>query len=71
MTSAHEPDQHPPSEKPERSIEEFMRRRVERRREHVRAQVAHARKGDHKIPTWALVVLLGLILAAWLYLIFA
>jgi hypothetical protein len=70
MTSAREPDQHPPGEKPERSIEDVLWGRVERRRARVRAQVEHARKGDHKIPTWVLATVLGLILAGWLYLIF-
>jgi len=67
---AHEPDQHPPGEKPERTIEDVLWQRVERRRERVRAQVAHARRGDHKIPTWLLAAVLGLILLGWLYLVF-
>jgi hypothetical protein len=70
MTSAREPDQHRPGEKPERSIDDAPWGSVERRRARVHAQVERARRGDHKVPTWALAVLLGLILAGWLYLIF-
>ncbi|AGZ43539.1 hypothetical protein AFR_26385 [Actinoplanes friuliensis DSM 7358] len=44
--------------------------RVERRREKVRSQVEHARKGNHKIPTWLMAAVLGLVLLGWLYLIF-
>jgi hypothetical protein len=69
MTSAHEPDQHPPGGKPERTPEDVLWHRVERRRERVRSQVQRARNGEHKVPTWVLAVVLGLILAGWLYLI--
>ena len=69
-TPAREPDQYPPGEKPERSIEDVMWGRVERRRERIRAQVEHSRKGRHKIPTWFMATVLGLLLLGWLYLIF-
>jgi hypothetical protein len=69
-TPAREPDQYPPGEKPERTIEDVMWGRVERRRERIRAQVGHSRKGDHKIPTWVMATVLALLLLGWLYLIF-
>ncbi len=67
---AREPDQYPPGEKPERTIEDVMWGRVERRRERIRNQVRHARDGDHKVPTWLLAAVLGLLLLGWLFLIF-
>jgi len=69
-TPAREPDQYPPGEKPERTIEDVMWGRVERRRERIRAQVVHSRGGGHKIPTWVMATVLGLLLLGWLYLIF-
>lgn len=67
---AREPDQYPPGEKPERTVEDVMWGRVERRRERIRAQVSQARHGTHRVPTWLLATVLGLILLGWLYLIF-
>lgn len=62
---------HPPGPPPprERTVEDVIRRRLERRRERVRAQLQRDRQGGHKIPTWVLAVLLALILAGWIYLI--
>jgi hypothetical protein len=53
----------------ERTVEDVLRGRIDRRRERIRAQVKRDRQGNHKIPTWVLAVLLGLLLAGWLYLI--
>ncbi|MEU7904750.1 hypothetical protein [Actinoplanes sp. NPDC049118] len=69
-TPAHEPDQHPPGQKPERTIEDVLWARVGRRRDRVRAQVEQARSGKHLVPTWLMATVLGLILLGWLYLIF-
>jgi hypothetical protein len=69
-TPPREPDQYPPGEKPERTVEDVMWGRVERRRERIRSQVQHAREGKHKIPTWVMATVLGLLLLGWLYLIF-
>jgi hypothetical protein len=69
-TPGREPDQYPPGEKPERSAEDVMWGRVERRRERIRAQVSHARTGQHRVPTWLMAAVLGLILLGWLFLIF-
>jgi hypothetical protein len=69
-TPAREPDQYPPGEQPERSAEDVMWGRVERRREKIRTQVWHARHGKHKVPTWLMATVLGLLVLGWLYLIF-
>jgi hypothetical protein len=69
-TPARDPGQHPPGEQPERTPEDVMWGRVERRREKIRAQVHQARHGSHKVPTWLMATILGLILLGWLYLIF-
>ena len=69
-TPSHEPDQQPPDQKPERSIEDVMWARVDRRRERVRSQVEQARSGKHLVPTWLMVTVLGLIVLGWLYIIF-
>ena len=68
-TPAREPDQYPPGEQPERSVEDVLWGRIERRKERIRSQVRHARSGDHKVPTWVMATLLGLFLLGWLYLI--
>jgi hypothetical protein len=68
MTSP--PDQpHAPAEKTERSLEDVMWGRVERKRDRIRAEIQRNRSGGHRVPTWVLVVVLGLVLAGWLYLI--
>jgi hypothetical protein len=59
----------PPDEPRERTFDDVLRGRIDRRRERVRAQVRRAREGNHKIPTWVLALILGLLLAGWLYLI--
>jgi len=68
-TPAREPDQYPPGDKPERTFEDVLWGRVERRRERVRSQVRAARHGEHKVPTWVLAMLLGLFLLGWLLLV--
>lgn len=68
-TPAREPHQYPPGEQPERSVEDVLWGRIERRKERIRSQVRHARNGDHKVPTWVMATLLGLFLLGWLYLI--
>jgi len=69
MTSSPEPGQQPPGEKPERTLEDVMWGRVERRREKIRRQIERDRRGGHKVPTWVLATILGLLLLGWLYLI--
>jgi flagellar motor component MotA len=67
--SQHSEPGRPPAAKRERSVEDVMWRRVERKRERIRAEIERNRKGGHKIPTWVLAAVLGLILAGWIYLI--
>jgi hypothetical protein len=52
-----------------RSLEDAMRARAERRRERVRADLRRQREGDHRVPTWVLAVVAGVILAAFVYVI--
>jgi hypothetical protein len=56
-------------EPPERTAEQVLRGRVERRRERIRAQIRRDRAGGHRVPTWVLATVLGLLFAGWLYLI--
>jgi hypothetical protein len=58
-----EPDQ------PERTHEQVTWGRLERRRERIRAEIRRNRAGDHKIPTWVLAAVLGLILLGWISLL--
>ena len=59
------PDQPPP----ERTQEDVLWGRAQRKRERVRAEITRNRAGGHKIPTWALAGVLAVILLGWLYLI--
>ena len=59
----------PPPEKPERTVEDVLWMRVERKRERIRSQVERDRRGGHKVPTWVLAVILGAIVLGWLCLI--
>jgi type VI protein secretion system component VasF len=52
-----------------RPLEEAMRARAQRRRERVRADLRRHRQGDHRIPTWVLAAVAGVILAAFFYVI--
>jgi hypothetical protein len=62
--------QQPPDQPPrERSVEDVRWSRLERKRDRIRAEVQRNRAGGHKIPTWVLSVLLGLIVSGWIYLI--
>jgi len=59
----------PGQPKRERSLEDVMWGRVERKRERIRAEIKRNREGGHKVPTWVLATVLGLLLAGWIYLI--
>ncbi|MGX6603755.1 hypothetical protein ACWKSP_16660 [Micromonosporaceae bacterium Da 78-11] len=69
MTSSSPDQPHASADQPERSMEDVMWGRVDRKRERIRSEIRRNRAGGHRIPTWALAVILGLILLAWLYLI--
>ena len=43
--------------------------RHERRRQKIAAEIRRNREGGHKVPTWVLATILGLILAGWIALI--
>jgi hypothetical protein len=60
----------PEQEKRERSIEDVLWGRVERKRARIRAEIERNRRGGHKVPTWVLVAILGLLLAGWVVLLF-
>lgn len=64
-----EPGQPPTPEPSERSEHEVRWRRIERRRERIYQQIQRDRAGNHRIPTWVLAGILGLLLLGWLYLI--
>ena len=68
MTQHPEPGP-PPAAKRERGVDEFIRRRVERKREKLRTEIQRNRKGEHAIPTWVLTVVLVVIVAGLAYLI--
>jgi len=53
----------------ERTVEDVMWGRVQRKRDRIRAEIARNRAGGHRIPTWVLAVVLGLLLLGWAYLI--
>jgi hypothetical protein len=57
------------SEKRERTVQDVMWGRVERRRDRIRAEIQRNRAGGHKVPTWVMAAVLGVILAGWVYLI--
>jgi hypothetical protein len=41
---------------------------MERRRERIRAEIRRNREGGHKIPTWVLAAVLGLVVIGWIWL---
>ncbi|GIF47887.1 hypothetical protein DFJ67_7569 [Asanoa ferruginea] len=43
---------------------------LQKRRQKVIEEVERNRRGDYRVPTWVLAVLLGAVLAGWLLLIF-
>jgi len=64
---------HPESGRDEgehRRPEKVRQNRVERRREKIREEIARNRRGEYKVPTWVLTVVLVLVVAGWLALVF-
>ncbi|WP_250035399.1 hypothetical protein [Paractinoplanes maris] len=43
--------------------------RLERKRRRIQAEVRRNREGGHRVPTWVLAAVLGVVLLGWLYLI--
>ncbi|MFF5288155.1 hypothetical protein [Paractinoplanes globisporus] len=58
-------------DKPERTAEDVLWGRVQRKRDRIRAEIQRNRAGGHKIPTWAMAAVLGAALLGWLWLILA
>jgi hypothetical protein len=58
-------------DKPERTAEDVLWGRVQRKRDRIRAEIQRNRAGGHKIPTWAMAAVLGAVLLGWLWLILA
>jgi hypothetical protein len=54
---------------PERTAEDVSWGRVQRKRERIRSEIRRNRAGGHKIPTWLLAAVLGIVLLGWLWLI--
>ncbi|MBM2619892.1 hypothetical protein JIG36_30710 [Actinoplanes sp. LDG1-06] len=52
-----------PDQQPERLS------RADRRRDRIRAEIQRNREGGHRVPTWVLAAVLGVILIGWLVLI--
>lgn len=44
--------------------------RAERRRERLRAEVSRSRDGDHTVPTWAMAVLVFVLIGGWLLFVY-
>lgn len=44
--------------------------RLQQKRNKIREEIERNRRGDHKVPTWALALILALIIGAWLLVIF-
>ncbi|MFY1631954.1 hypothetical protein ACN27F_01515 [Solwaraspora sp. WMMB335] len=42
---------------------------LQRRRDKIAAEIARNRRGEYTVPTWVLALALGLIIAAWAFLI--
>ena len=45
------------------------RSRVDRKRDRIRSEIRRNRDGGHRVPTWVLAAILGLILLGWLVLV--
>ena len=58
-------------DQPERTREEVYWRRVQRRRERIRGEIARNRAGGHRVPTWVLAAILGVVVLGWVLLVWA
>jgi hypothetical protein len=55
---------------PDYTPQEARRSWVERRRDRIVAEIQRNRRGEYRVPTWALAAILVAFLAAWAALIF-
>ena len=53
-------------ERRERTVEDVLWGRVQRKRDRIRAEIQRNRRGGHKIPTWVLAASLGAFLVLWI-----
>ena len=58
-----------PDQQPEHTSEEVSLGRVRRKQEKIRTEIERNRAGGHRVPTWVLAALLGVVLAAWILLV--
>ncbi|MEO3746893.1 hypothetical protein [Plantactinospora sp. B5E13] len=63
-------DQHPGHEGEERRPEQVRLNRLERRRAKIREEIERNRRGEYRVPTWVLTVVLVAVVAGWLALVF-
>jgi hypothetical protein len=59
------------AERPELDAADVRWGRVQRKQVRIRAEIERNRAGGHKVPTWALAALLGLVILAWVILVIA
>jgi hypothetical protein len=59
------------AEPPELDAADVRWGRVRRKQARIRAEIERNRAGGHKVPTWALAALLGLVILAWVILVIA
>lgn len=53
-------------ERRERTVEDVLWGRVQRKRDRIRAEIQRNRRGGHRIPTWVLAAFLGAFLVLWI-----
>jgi hypothetical protein len=58
-----------PDQQPEHTSEEVAWGRVRRKQEKIRTEIERNRAGGHRVPTWVLAALLGVVLVAWVLLV--
>jgi hypothetical protein len=56
-------------DKSERTVEDVLWARVERKRARIRSEILRNRAGGHKVPTWVMAAILAVFLLGWVYLI--
>jgi hypothetical protein len=57
------------TERPELTAADVRWARLDRKRERIRDEIERNRAGGHKVPTWALAAVLGLVILAWVILV--
>ena len=62
-------EQSEPGQSPAKGVDNFFRRRAERRRTKIRTDIQRSRAGDHTIPTWVLTLVLVAMVAGFAYLV--